>query len=46
MKSFAYVNARTEQEVVAALSPQRGRTLPLAGGMDRLGLRRDYILQP
>jgi xanthine dehydrogenase YagS FAD-binding subunit len=46
VKPFAYVNARTEQEVIAALSPQRGRTLPLAGGMDLLGLMKDYILQP
>jgi xanthine dehydrogenase YagS FAD-binding subunit len=46
VKPFAYVNARTEQEVIGALSPQRGRTLPLAGGMDLLGLMKDYILQP
>jgi xanthine dehydrogenase YagS FAD-binding subunit len=46
VKPFAYVNAKNEQEAVAALSPQRGRTLPLAGGMDLLSLMKDYILQP
>lgn len=46
MKAFAYVDARNEAEVLAALSPQRGRTLPLAGGMDVLALMKDYILQP
>lgn len=46
MKAFAYVDARNEAEILAALSPQRGRTLPLAGGMDVLALMKDYILQP
>ena len=46
MKPFAYVDAKNEQEAIAALAPQRGRTLPLAGGMDLLGLMKDYILQP
>ena len=46
MKAFAYVDAKNEGEALAALSPQRGRTLPLAGGMDVLALMKDYILQP
>ncbi|HXE79823.1 MAG TPA: FAD binding domain-containing protein [Vicinamibacterales bacterium] len=46
MKAFAYVDARNEAEALAALSPQRGRTLPLAGGMDLLALMKDYIVQP
>jgi xanthine dehydrogenase YagS FAD-binding subunit len=46
VKPFAYVDAKNEQEAIAALVPQRGRTLPLAGGMDLLGLMKDYVLQP
>ena len=46
MKAFAYVNARDEKEAVAALSTERGKVLPLAGGMDLLGLMKDYIAQP
>jgi xanthine dehydrogenase YagS FAD-binding subunit len=40
------VNAANEKEAVAALGPQRGRILPLAGGMDLLALMKDYIAQP
>jgi xanthine dehydrogenase YagS FAD-binding subunit len=46
LKAFAYVNAATEREAIAALEPQRGRVLPLAGGMDLLGLMKNYIAQP
>ena len=46
MKAFAYVNATSEKDAVAALSPERGRVMPLAGGMDLLGLMKDYIAQP
>jgi xanthine dehydrogenase YagS FAD-binding subunit len=46
VKAFAYVNATSEKEAVAALSPERGKVLPLAGGMDLLGLMKDYIAQP
>ena len=46
MKSFAYVNAANEKEAVGALSPERGKFLPLAGGMDLLALMKDYVLQP
>jgi CO/xanthine dehydrogenase FAD-binding subunit len=46
VKAFAYVNPANEQEVVAALSRERGRVLPLAGGMDLIALMKDYIAQP
>ena len=46
MKPFAYVNAANEKEAIAALGPDRGKFLPLAGGMDLLGLMKDYIAQP
>jgi xanthine dehydrogenase YagS FAD-binding subunit len=46
VKPFAYVNAAGEKEAVAALGPERGKFLPLAGGMDLLALMKDYIAQP
>ncbi|MBI2833171.1 MAG: FAD binding domain-containing protein [Acidobacteria bacterium] len=46
MKAFAYVNAANEKEALAALGAERGKFLPLAGGMDLLALMKDYILQP
>jgi xanthine dehydrogenase YagS FAD-binding subunit len=46
LRAFAYVNAANEREAVAALSTERGRMLPLAGGMDLLGLMKDDILSP
>lgn len=46
MKAFAYVNAAGEKDAIAALSPERGRVLPMAGGMDLVGLMKDYIAQP
>jgi xanthine dehydrogenase YagS FAD-binding subunit len=46
LKAFAYVNAANEREALAALDAQRGRALPLAGGMDLLGLMKNYIVQP
>ncbi|OFW11909.1 MAG: hypothetical protein A3H96_25995 [Acidobacteria bacterium RIFCSPLOWO2_02_FULL_67_36] len=46
MKAFAYVNAANEKEAIAALGPERGRMLPLAGGMDLLALMKDYVAQP
>ena len=46
MKAFAYVNAANEKDAVAALAPERGRVLPIAGGMDLLGLMKDFILSP
>ena len=46
MKPFAYVNAANEKEAVAALGTERGKFLPMAGGMDLLALMKDYIAQP
>lgn len=47
MKAFAYVNATNEKEALAALAnAERGRLLPMAGGMDLLGLMKDYIVSP
>jgi xanthine dehydrogenase YagS FAD-binding subunit len=46
VKPFAYVNAANEKEAIAALSPERGKFLPLAGGMDLLALMKDYVAQP
>ena len=46
MKAFAYVNPANEKEAVAALGTERGRFLPMAGGMDLLGLMKDFIVSP
>jgi xanthine dehydrogenase YagS FAD-binding subunit len=46
LKAFVYVNAANEREAVAALSTERGRMMPLAGGMDLLGLMKDDIVSP
>lgn len=46
MKAFQYVSAANEREAVAALGAERGRVLPMAGGMDLLGLMKDYIVSP
>jgi len=46
VKSFAYVKAGGEKQVVTALAAPGGRALPLGGGMDLLGLLKDYVLQP
>ena len=46
LKAFAYVNAANEKEAVAALSAERGRVLPMAGGMDLLGMMKDYLVSP
>jgi xanthine dehydrogenase YagS FAD-binding subunit len=46
LKAFAYVNAANERDAVAALSAERGRFLPIAGGMDLLGLMKDFIVSP
>jgi xanthine dehydrogenase YagS FAD-binding subunit len=46
VKAFSYVNAANEKEIVAALGTERGRILPLAGGMDLLALMKDYVAQP
>ena len=46
MKAFAYVKAAGEKQAVAALAAPGGRALPLAGGMDLIGLMKDYVAQP
>jgi xanthine dehydrogenase YagS FAD-binding subunit len=46
LKAFAYVNAANEQDALAALSSERGRFLPIAGGMDLLGSMKDFIVAP
>ena len=46
MKPFVYVRATGEKQVVAALAAPGGRALPLGGGMDLLGLMKDYVAQP
>jgi xanthine dehydrogenase YagS FAD-binding subunit len=53
LKAFAYVNAATERDAVAALTAEppppsalARRILPMAGGMDLLGLMKDYIVSP
>ncbi len=46
MKPFAYVNPKNEREAVSSLGTARGRTLPIAGGMDLVALMKDYIAQP
>jgi xanthine dehydrogenase YagS FAD-binding subunit len=46
VKPFAYVNAAGEKDAIAALGPERGKFLPIAGGMDLLALMKDYIAQP
>jgi xanthine dehydrogenase YagS FAD-binding subunit len=46
VKAFAYVNAANEKEAVSALGSERGAVMPIAGGMDLLGLMKDYVAQP
>ena len=46
MKAFAYVRASGEKAAVAALAAPGGRAVPIAGGMDLLGLMKDYVAQP
>jgi xanthine dehydrogenase YagS FAD-binding subunit len=45
MKSFAYVNATSEKDAVAALKFD-GIALPLAGGQDLIARMKDYIDSP
>jgi xanthine dehydrogenase YagS FAD-binding subunit len=53
LKAFAYVNAANEKDAIAALTAETPSTsalsrriLPMAGGMDLLGLMKDYIVSP
>src|SRR5881409_1810194 len=45
VKAFAYVNATSEKDAVAALKFD-GIALPLAGGQDLLARMKDYIDTP
>jgi xanthine dehydrogenase YagS FAD-binding subunit len=46
MKAFSYVNAANERDAVRALSAERDKSAPLAGGQDLLARMKDYIAQP
>ena len=43
MKAFAYVKAAGEKQAVAALAAPGGKALPLAGGMDLIGLMKEPV---
>lgn len=46
MKPFAYVKAADQQQALAALGRERGKVMPLAGGMDLVSLLKDRIATP
>jgi len=46
VKPFAYVKAANEQQALASLGRERGKVLPLAGGMDLVSLLKDHIATP
>ena len=46
MKAFSYVNPGNERDAVRALSGERDKSAPLAGGQDLLARMKDYIAQP
>ena len=46
MKAFSYVDARSEKDALASLGTERNRILAIGGGMDLLGLMKDYIVTP
>jgi xanthine dehydrogenase YagS FAD-binding subunit len=46
MKAFSYVNPTNEKDAVRALSAEREKVAPLAGGQDLLARMKDYISQP
>jgi xanthine dehydrogenase YagS FAD-binding subunit len=46
VKAFAYINATSEKEAVAALGPDREKVVLLGGGQDLLARMKDYIAQP
>lgn len=46
MKPFAYVKAADEKQALAALGRERGKVIPLAGGMDLVSLLKDRIATP
>lgn len=46
MRAFTFVDAASDKDAVAALSTERNRVLPLAGGIDLLALMKDEIVSP
>jgi xanthine dehydrogenase YagS FAD-binding subunit len=46
LKQFVYVEAANDAEVIAALTPDRNRVMPIAGGVDLLALMKDFIVSP
>jgi len=46
MKPFAYVNAATEKDAVAALTKEHEKSMPIGGGQDLLARMKDYVTQP
>jgi len=46
VKAFAYVNAANEKDALASLGTERNQVLAIGGGMDLLGMMKDYIVQP
>jgi xanthine dehydrogenase YagS FAD-binding subunit len=41
-----YVNTGSERDAIAALSTERNRAVPLAGGVDLVALMKDFIVSP
>ena len=46
MKAFEYVAPTSVEGAVERLAERPDESLPLAGGMDLLGLMKDYVLEP
>jgi xanthine dehydrogenase YagS FAD-binding subunit len=46
MKAFEYVAPTSVEGAVDRLEERAGESQPLAGGMDIIGLMKDYVLQP
>ncbi len=46
MKNFEYAEPRTEEQLLALLSPELGHTELLAGGTDLIGLMKKMVIQP
>ena len=46
MKAFEYVAPTSVEGAVNRLEERAGESQPLAGGMDIIGLMKDYVLQP
>jgi xanthine dehydrogenase YagS FAD-binding subunit len=46
MKAFEYVAPTSVEGAVDRLEERAGASRPLAGGMDLIGLMKDYVLQP